>query len=156
MPHGQDVQTWRSNSTCFRVPIDVRGTVVRKVVSEVKFKATLNHATKDKPSISSRAIKPTTSQFTKARHFRSWSCRPKRTVRDHSESEEPNIERCAFIDFSPVRPRSAIRYSVVIVRGDVTTTDGRANVTIRLTANSTTAVSSMSAEIGRMFHAHVA
>ena len=49
MPHGQDVQTWRSNSTCFRVPFDVRGTVVKKVVSEVKFKATLNHATKDKP-----------------------------------------------------------------------------------------------------------
>ena len=43
---------WRSNSTCFRVPVSsVRGTVVRKVVSEVKFKGYTHHATKDRTSV---------------------------------------------------------------------------------------------------------
>ena len=47
-------------------------------------------------------------------------------------------------------------YSVVIVSGDGATTGARANVAIRLIANNVTAVSSMSAEIGRTSHAHFA
>jgi hypothetical protein len=45
------------------------------------------------------------------------------------------------------------RYSVVIVSGVVTTIGGRRNVTIKLTANNVTAANSISAEMGRMFHA---
>lgn len=48
------------------------------------------------------------------------------------------------------------RYSVVMVSGVVTTTGGRMNVTIRLTAKRVTAVSSISAEVGRTFHAQAA
>jgi hypothetical protein len=38
--------------------------------------------------------------------------------------------RWAFNAFSPVHPGSAVRYSVVMVSGDATTTGGRPNVTI--------------------------
>jgi hypothetical protein len=47
----------------------VRGTVVKKVVSDVKFKGYTHHATKKEPSISSRAIRPITLRFTRAQHF---------------------------------------------------------------------------------------
>ncbi|HKV29103.1 MAG TPA: DUF2945 domain-containing protein [Candidatus Acidoferrales bacterium] len=47
----------------------VRGVIVKKVVSDVKFKGYTHTPPKKNPSISSRAIKPITSQFTKAPHF---------------------------------------------------------------------------------------
>lgn len=49
----------------------VSGTVMKKVVSDVRFKGYTHHATKEDPSISSRAIRLTMSQFTKAQHFSS-------------------------------------------------------------------------------------
>jgi hypothetical protein len=60
--HGDHVE-WNSEAG------RVRGTVMKKVVSDVAFKGYTHHATKKNPSISSRAIRPTTSQFTKAQPF---------------------------------------------------------------------------------------
>ena len=44
----------------------VRGIIMRKVVSDVQVKGYVHHATKNAPS--SRVIRQTTSQFTKAQH----------------------------------------------------------------------------------------
>jgi hypothetical protein len=47
----------------------VRGTVMKKIVSDVEFKGYTHQPPKKNPSISSRAIKPITSRFTKGRRF---------------------------------------------------------------------------------------
>ena len=71
----------------------VRGTVMKKVVSDVEFKGYTHHATKEEPQyISSRAIRPTTSQFTKAQHFGFWNRRPQRTGLGHPENQGRNFE----------------------------------------------------------------
>jgi hypothetical protein len=74
------------------------------------------------------------------------------STRVRPESQGLNVVGHAFV--GPVRPER--RYSVVIVSGVVTTTGGRMNVPIRLTANSTTAVSSINAETGRTVQAQAA
>jgi hypothetical protein len=44
--------------------------IIKKAVSDVKFKGYTHHATKEEPSISSKAIKPITSQFHKGSALR--------------------------------------------------------------------------------------
>ena len=45
----------------------VRGVILKAVVSDVRFKGYVHHATKEEPQYFIKAIKPTISQFTKAR-----------------------------------------------------------------------------------------